>query len=76
MTTGTIKSKLPADSRPLPLDPDLAAYLEQRLAPYTGKKLEAAQAAIIRVRHSGVVGSWEQLTTSYGDAIREAVGAT
>ncbi len=71
----TKQSKLPADSRPLPLDPDLSGYLEAVLAPYVGKKLEAAQRAIITVRHSGVIGSWTQMTNAYSEAIAEAVGA-
>ena len=75
MTTKTKQSKLPTDSRPMPLDPDLAARLEKVLAPLTGKKLEAAQKAIIKVRHSGLVGSWTQLTKGYEDAVHEAAGA-
>ena len=74
MTTATKKSKLPTDSRPLPLDPDLASALEMILAPYSGKKLEAAQAAIIKVRHSGVVGSFDALVRGYRDGILKAVG--
>lgn len=65
-------SKLPHDSKPIRLDPDLAAFLENELKPYSGKALEWAQAAILEVRSSGFVGAWAELTARYREAIREA----
>lgn len=67
-------TKLPTDTRPLVRDPDLAAALEKELEPLSGKKLEAAQAAIRRVRASGVQGSYQDILAAYTAAIRKAAG--
>jgi len=69
----TMTSKLPTEGRPLKMDPDLAAFLEAELAPYSGKALERAQQAIVRVRQKGVSGTWDELTTVYRDMIAVAV---
>jgi hypothetical protein len=67
------ESKLPTDNRPLIRDPDLAAGIERFLEPYSGKKLEAAQAAIRRVRNSPIEGQFSVILQAYGDAIADAV---
>lgn len=67
-------SKLPVEDRPLVMDPDLAAHLEHRLRPLTGKRLETAQEAVRRVRASGLTGTWDVITARYDQAIAEAVG--
>lgn len=72
MTTAT---KLPTDSRPLVRDPDLAAALEEILAPYTGKALERAQQAVRKVRSSAVQGPFSDVVAAYRAAIDQAVGA-
>lgn len=69
----TTASKIPTESRPLKMDPDLAAFLEVELAPYSGKALERAQQAIVRVRQKGVSGTWSELTTVYHETIAIAV---
>jgi hypothetical protein len=67
------ESKLPMDSRPLIRDPDLAAGIERLLVPYSGKKLEAAQAAIRRVRNSPIEGQFGVILKAYETAIADAV---
>ena len=71
MTTGI--SKLPREGRTIRMDPDLAQALEDILEPHTGKTLERAQAAIVRVRASGFQGSFGEILEAYRVAIEEAV---
>jgi hypothetical protein len=71
----TATSKLPTDARAVIRDPDLAAAVEQLLKPHSGKKLEAAQAAVRQVRASGVVGTFTAMRTAYQDAIAKAIKA-
>lgn len=67
-------SKLPMESRPLRLAPEVARVVEKALAPLTGKKLEQAQDAVIRVYQSGQQMTSEQWVTTYSQAIADAVG--
>lgn len=67
-------SKLPTSTRPLILDPDLAAVLEKKLKPYSGERLALAQQAIREVRGSGLVGNFHQLVAAYETAVDKAVG--
>lgn len=46
-------TKLPMESRPLRLAPDVQKVVEQRLQPLSGKKLEVAQDAVLKVYQSG-----------------------
>lgn len=66
-------SKLPSEDRPMRIDPDLAAALEKALAPYSGERLEKAQAAVREVRSSAAVGTFGEVLDRYRSAIREAV---
>ena len=68
----TATTKIPADSRSIRLDPDLAAALEKELASMSGAKLEKAQAAVLKVRRSGVTGSFARLLDVYRGAIKDA----
>lgn len=62
------------ESRPLRLAPDVARVVEKALAPLTGKTLERAQAAVLRVYQSGQQMTGEQWITVYSEAIESAVG--
>lgn len=72
--TATASSKLPMNERPIILDPDLAAAVEDLLAPYTGKALERAQAAVRKVASGAMQGTFSDLVDAYHKAIRGAVG--
>jgi hypothetical protein len=61
------------ESRPLRLSPEVAKVVEQRLAPLSGKKLEAAQQAVLSVYQSGQQMASEQWVKSYDAAIQSAV---
>lgn len=66
-------SKLPTVTRPLTMDPDLAARVERKLDPLTGPKLARAQDAVRKVYASGTQGSYSELLTAYETAIDTAV---
>lgn len=67
-------SKLPMESRPLRLAPEVARVVEKLLAPLTGQKLERAQAAILTVYQSGQQMTSEQWIVAYESAIMIALG--
>jgi hypothetical protein len=67
-------SKLPTSTRPLINDTDLADAVERMLAPYTGKALERAQAAVRRVHGSAVQGPFSTVLAAYQAAVAAAVG--
>jgi hypothetical protein len=67
-------SKLPTSTRPLIVDTDLAAAVERLLAPYSGKALERAQAAVRKVHGSSVQGPFSTVLAAYQSAITAAVG--
>jgi hypothetical protein len=69
-------SKLPMESRPLRLSPEVAKHVEHALAPLSGKKLEVAQAAVIAVYQSGRQMTSEQWVVAYEEAIITALGGT
>lgn len=72
----TAATKLPTVSRPLILDPHLAAELEKALEPYSGKRLERAQDAIRAIHARGMAAAappWQMLAT-YKAAIEDAAG--
>jgi len=69
----TAESKLPQSDLPLIRDPELAAAVEAELAPYDGKRLLAAQAAIRKAHASGLEGPYSAHLAAYQSAIREAV---
>jgi hypothetical protein len=66
----TTTSKLPTGGRPIIRDTELAAGLEQRLAPLSGARLERAQAAVRKVATSGVQGPFTKVLAAYQSAIR------
>lgn len=68
-------SKLPMESRPLRLAPEVTRAVEQALAPLTGKKLEAAQEAVLGVYRSGQQMTIEQWVATYESAVARAIGA-
>jgi hypothetical protein len=67
-------SKLPMESRPLRLAPEVARLVEKQLAPLNGRKLEAAQEAILKVYQSGQQMTSEQWCHAYEQAIITALG--
>lgn len=67
-------TKLPTSTRPLIVDTDLAAAVEGLLAPYSGKALERAQAAVRRVNASSTQGPFSAMVAAYKTAITAAVG--
>lgn len=69
----TLTSKLPTITRPIPIDSDMAAALERRLAPLSGKRLELAQSAVRKVYGSGFQGSFADLLVAYETAIDAAL---
>lgn len=73
MSTATL-SKLPTNTRPLIQDPDMARAVERMLAPYSGKALERAQAAVRRVHASPAQGPYDAILKAYQAAISAAVG--
>jgi hypothetical protein len=66
-------SKLPMESRPLRLAPEVARVVEKALAPLEGETLEAARAAILKVYQSGQQMTSEQWCLAYDEAIASAV---
>ena len=66
-------SKLPAADKPLIRDPDLACAIEAELDAFSGKRLEAAQAAVRRVHASGLQGPFTAIVDAYRKAIGDAV---
>lgn len=65
---------LPTEPRPIRMDPDLAAAIEQLLAPYSGKKLVAAQGAVMGVYHDRSIAlQFGELVERYRAAIAKAV---
>jgi hypothetical protein len=62
-------SKLPTVTRPIKMEPNMAAAIERRLAPLSGKRLERAQDAVRKVYGSGFQGSFSQLLEKYEAAI-------
>lgn len=61
------------ESRPLRLAPEVARVVEKALAPLDGEKLEAAQAAVLKVYQSGQQMTSEQWVATYADGIASAV---
>lgn len=68
-------SKLPMESRPLKLAPEVTRAVEELLKPLTGKKLESAQAAVLAVYQSRQQMTLEQWVAAYSNAIQAAIGA-
>jgi hypothetical protein len=64
---------IPTETRPIRIDPEMAERLEAILEPLEGKARKAADAAVMSVYHSGVVGSFGELLERYSEAIAEAV---
>lgn len=65
-------SKLPLETRPLRLAPALAETVEELLRPLSGKRLDAAQRAVLQVYRSGAQmdhGGW---VAAYAAAIAAA----
>lgn len=69
-------SKLPMESRPLRLSPEVARVVEKLLAPLSKDKLERAQAAILTVYQSGQQMTCEQWVVAYETAIITALGGS
>jgi uncharacterized protein len=68
----TTMSKLPTEGRPPKMDPDLATALEELLAPHSGKALERAQAAVLKLRKSGAMGTFSEIVEAHRAAIEAA----
>lgn len=51
----------------------MAERLEVMLKPLSGAKSDAAHAAVMKVYHSGFLGSFAELEERYKEAIAEAV---
>lgn len=69
-------SKLPMVTVPMRLSPEVQKIVERSLQPLNGKKLEAAQAAVLKVYHSGQQMAHEQWLQRYDQAIKSAVAET
>lgn len=67
-------SKLPMESRPLRLSPEVSRVVEQALAPLNGKDLKTAQEAVLAVYRSGQQMTIEQWVVTYSNAIASAIG--
>ncbi len=65
--------KIPDSDTRFRVDPDLRAFWESQLEKLNEKQTEKALDAILKVKGSGFVGSWDQLTERYGEAIAAAV---
>lgn len=72
--TAIATSKLPTNERPIILDPDLAAAVEDLLRPYNGQRLERAQAAVRKVASGATQGTFSDLVDTYAAAIKGVVG--
>lgn len=66
-------SKIPMESRPLRLAPEIAQAVEAKLAPLNGKRLEAAQDAVLKLYQSGAQMPQQQWVEKYDQAIKSAV---
>lgn len=66
-------SKIPMESRPLRLAPEVQKVVEAKLRPLNGKKLESAQEAVLKVYQSGKQMAGDQWLKEYGSAIDSAV---
>lgn len=66
-------SKLPLETRPLRLAPDIAAAVEEMLHSLSGKKLEAAQEAVLKVYQSRAQMDHVAWLRTYREAIAEAI---
>lgn len=69
----TVEAKIPENDVRFRVDPSLRELWESQLRPYKGEKLEKALKAILTVRGSGFIGSWDDLVVRYDEAIKEAV---
>lgn len=66
-------SKMPMESKPIRLSPEIARVVEDRLRPLSGKRLESAQEAVVKVYQSGAQMTSEQWVAQYTNAISQAV---
>jgi hypothetical protein len=60
------------ESRPIRLSPEVQRVVEDRLQPLSGKTLEKAQSAVLRVYQSGQQMPSDQWVETYGQAIDSA----
>lgn len=68
-----MSSKLPMESRPIRLSPEVQRVVEDRLQPLTGKTLEKAQSAVLKVYGSRQQMAADQWVETYGRAIDSAI---
>lgn len=66
-------SKLPLETRPLRLAPEVQKVVETKLAPLSGKDLKAAQDAVLGVYRSGQQMPSEHWVTAYSNAIDSVI---
>lgn len=66
-------SKIPMESRPLRLAPEVQKVVEQRLAPLSGQQLKSAQEAVLGVYQSGKQMAGAEWVQAYDNAIKSAV---
>ena len=67
-------SKLPLETRPLRLAPEVQKVVETRLNALNGKDLKAAQEAVLKVYHSGKQMPSTHWVEEYNSAINDALG--
>lgn len=62
------------ENKSLRLRPDLANAVQAMLRPYKGRVRDAAEEAVLRTLHSGLLGTYGALIQAYGSAIAKATG--
>lgn len=67
---------LPTEQRPIRMDPELAEQVDALLKPFSGEKLDRAQAAVMKVYESGATGSFGEILERYEAAIEDATQAS
>lgn len=66
-------SKLPLETRPLRLAPEVQKVVESKLASLNGKELKVAQDAVLNVYRSGQQMASGQWVDAYSQAIDAAI---
>lgn len=66
-------SNLPTQCRPIPLIAEIARPVEKMLASLSGKQMESAKAAVLKVFESGRQQGNDQWVADYSNAIKSAI---
>jgi hypothetical protein len=72
-TADAIANVQPAGGKPLIRDPDLNAIVMGYLNAYKGAKLDAAKAAVVKLRDAGGAATFQEWCQRYKAAIDKAV---